>query len=174
MKEFLSNPVVHGVIVLAIAFVVAKIFFKVDKDVEARRRKAIDLSAALKANGMSWVPDLLIDYAVGDYESVGIKLGHVAVDIAKDPNLKAEFDTVFQKLLASKFQDDASKTQLENMLEQLGHTLTPIPPAPTTPDLLTQIGTTVANAVASALPNAPAPTASNTSTTALVVPPKLS
>jgi hypothetical protein len=170
MKEFLSNPVVHGVIVLAIAFLVAKVFFKVDKDVEARRRKAIDLSAALKANGMSWVPDLLIDYAVGDYESVGLKLGHVAVDIAKDPNLKAEFDTVFQKLLASKFQDADAKAQLEKMLEDLGHTLTPISPAPSTPDLLAQIGTTVANAVASALPGAPAPNASGST----VVPPKLS
>lgn len=151
MKEFLANPIVHGVIVLGLAYLVSKLLFKADKRIEARRRKAIDLSAALKANGMSWVPDLLIDYAVGDYESVGIKLGHAAVDIAKDPALKSEFDTVFSKLLASKFQDPDAKAELEKMLENLGHTIAPIPPEPSTPDLLDQINTAVQNAVAKAV-----------------------
>lgn len=156
MKELLSNPIIHGVIVLAIAFLCAKVFFKVDKKIEARRRQAITLSSTLTANGMTWVPALLIDYAVGDYESVGVKLGHLAITIEKDPNLKAEFDTVFQKLLASKFQDPDAKTELENMLEGLGHKLTPIAPGPSTPDLLDKINTTVSNAVASAMASQPA------------------
>lgn len=161
MKELLSNPVVHGVIVLAIAYLVSKVFFKVDKSVEARRRQAITLSSTLTSNGMTWVPALLIDYAVGDYESVGVKLGHLAITIEKDPTLKAEFDTVFQKLLATKFQDPTAKTELEGMLENLGHQLVPIQPAPSTPTLLNQITTAVTNAVA-AVPVAatqPAPVA---------------
>lgn len=156
MKELLSNPIVHGVIVLAIAFLVSKLFFKVDKSVEARRRQAITLSSTLASNGMTWVPALLVDYAVGDYESVGVKLGHLAITIEKDPTLKAEFDTVFQKLLASKFQDPTAKTDLETMLENLGHSLVPIPPATPTPTLLNQINTAVTTAVNAALP-VPAP-----------------
>jgi hypothetical protein len=152
MKEFLSNPIVHGVIILTLAYLASKIFFKADKRIEGRRRKAIDLSAALKANGMTWVPDLLIDYAVGDYENVGVKLGHIGVDIAKDPNLKAEFDTVFQKLLASKFQDADAKKELESLLEGLGHKLTPISPAP---DMLTQLKDHITDAVNAAVPVPP-------------------
>lgn len=157
MKEFLSNPVVHGAIVLVLAFVAAKIFFKVDKKIEDRRRKAIDLAAALKAHGMTWVPDLLIDYAVGDYENVALKLGHVGVTIAHDPKLKAEFDTVLKKLVASKLQDPDAKAELENMLEGMGHSLVPIPPAPSQPDLLDSMHAKIVDAVQAAVANLPTP-----------------
>lgn len=159
MKEFLSNPVVHGVIVFALAFLAVKLFSKADHRIEARRRKAIDLASALKAKGMTWVPDLLVSYAVGDYEDIAIKLGHVGVAIAHDPNMKAEFDSVFHKLLASKFQDPAAKDELETMLEGMGHKLTPIPAAPSQPDLLdaihAKITAAVETAVANAMPAAP-------------------
>lgn len=150
--QLLSNPIVHGAIILAICYGISKLFYKTDKHVEKRRRAAIDLSAGLKAKGMTWVPDLLVDYAVGDYESVGMKLGHLAADIHNDPSLKAEFDKVFQKLLATKFQDPDAKAELEGILEDLGHKLVPLPPPLTQPDMLDQlkdhIETTVANAMA--------------------------
>lgn len=159
MKELLSNPVVHGVLVFAIAFLAVKLFSKADTRIENRRRKAIDLAAALKSNGMTWLPDLLVSYAVGDYDDIGIKLGHIAVDIAKDPNLKAEFDTVFKKLLASKFQDADAKTELENMLEKLGHTLVQSAPEPSQPDLLDALHDKIVNSVSAvvqkAIPSAP-------------------
>ncbi len=158
MKEFLSNPIVHGVIVIAIAYLSAKVFYKTDKNIEKRRRAAIDLSAVLKSHGMTWVPDLLVDYAVGDYENVGLKLGHLGLDIAKDPKLKSEFESVFQKLLASKFQDPDAKAELEDMLEGLGHKLTPLPTPVSQPDLLQALKDHVDTVVANLSP-APAPKA---------------
>jgi hypothetical protein len=148
MKELLSNPIVHGVLVFAIAFLVVKLFSKSDTRIESRRRKAIDLAAALKTNGMTFVPDLLISYAVGDYDDIALKLGHIGLTIHNDPNLKAEFDKVFSKLLASKFQDADAKAELEKMLEDQGHVLTPIAATPDTPDLLDALEQRIMAAIA--------------------------
>jgi hypothetical protein len=155
MHELITNPIVHAVILFAIAVFASKWLYKKDEKIEDRRRGAFKLAAEFRAKGMTWVPDLLEDYAVGDYDSIGVKLVKVGMLAHNDAALKSEFDTVFASLLKSKFQDPDAKAQLESLLEEAGHKLVPVTPPPSTPSILDQINSTVKAAVADAVAVSP-------------------
>jgi hypothetical protein len=148
MHELITNPMVHAVALFAIAVAASKWLYRKDEKIEDQRRGAFKLAGEMRAKGMSWMPDLLEDYAVGDYDNIGTKLVKVGMLAHNDAALKAEFDTVFATLLKSKFQDADAKAQLEDLLEEAGHRLVPITPAPDEASILDKIHATVAAAVA--------------------------
>jgi hypothetical protein len=150
MHELIASPIVHAIIVFAVCLLCAKFFYRTDERIENRRRAAFALAGELKAQGMTWVPDLLEDYAVGDYDSIGTKMVKIAELAKNDPAMKAEFHAVFVKLLKSKFQDADAKKELEGMLEGLGHKLVPVTPT-ASPDLLDQMHTKIVAAVSDAV-----------------------
>lgn len=150
MHELMINPAVHAIIIFAVALLGSKWLYKKDEKIEDRRRGAFKLAGEMRSKGMTWVPDLLEDYAVGDYDSIGVKMAKIAMLAHNDAALRDEFKKVFASLLTSHFQDESAKTELEGMLENLGHKLVPITPEPDQPSILDHIETVVGNAVAKA------------------------
>ena len=105
----LSQVVVLALIVV-VGFMAAKWLFQKDTEVEDRRRGAVKLAAALKAYGLSKLPDLLADYAVGDYSGMATKMEQLAEIFATgEQAVIGEFDQVFEKVLAQKLLTDAGR-----------------------------------------------------------------
>lgn len=150
MHELIASPLIHAIVVFAVCLLCAKFFYKTDERIEKRRRAAFGLALELKNQGMTWVPELLEDYAVGDYDSIGTKMVKMHELAKNDPALKAEFHAVFVKLLKSKFQDADAKKDLEGLLEGLGHKLVPVSTVPT-PDVLDSMHEKIVAAVGDAV-----------------------
>lgn len=93
----------------------AKYLFKTDTKVEKRRRGAAELAGRYREMGLITISDLLLDYSVGDYSGMSKKVYSV-YDHAKENGLDAEFETVFQKMLAAKLQDPEERAAIKERL----------------------------------------------------------
>ncbi len=97
---------------VALGYVVSKFLYKKDTEVEDRRRAAIDMIPALQAKGMTVLPELFKDYAVGDYSGMANKMKKAAVVLSNPASLEAEFASVFAKLLDAKLNDPVELEKL--------------------------------------------------------------
>ncbi len=99
---------------------VAKWLFKKDTLVENRRRAAIHLSATLQAYGLKRLPDMLSDYAVGDYSGFAEKL-HDFAKLVMTPGgeaaVVAEFDGVFANVLTKKLASEEGRALISAKLD---------------------------------------------------------
>jgi len=105
----LSHLVVLALVVL-VGWLAAKWLFQKDTEVENRRRGAAKLAAALKAYGLSKIPDFLIDYSVGDYSGMAEKMKALAeMFLGGEQHVITEFDAVFERVLAQKLLTEAGR-----------------------------------------------------------------
>jgi len=97
-------------LVAVLAWLSAKWLFQKDTVVEDRRRGAAKLAAALTAYGLSKIPAFLIDYSVGDYSGMAEKMKSLAdLFLSGEQSVIAEFDTVFEKVLAAKLTCESGR-----------------------------------------------------------------
>jgi len=91
---------------IAVCFVVFRFLFRVDEKIEDRRRAMAQLATLLANYGLKRLPEILIDYSVGDYSGM---LEHVhdfvkllsSGDVAVVQEFNAVFDRVLEKKLAT-------------------------------------------------------------------------
>lgn len=88
---------------IAVCFIVFRFLFRVDEKIEDRRRAMAKLATLLANYGLKRLPEILIDYSVGDYSGM---LEHV-YDFVKlleagDVAVVQEFDAVFERVLERK------------------------------------------------------------------------
>lgn len=82
-----------------------------DTEVENRRRAAAKLAAQMTAMGLTKTPEFLIDYSVGDYSGMAMKIKSLAELFAGSPNaVIAELDNVFVNVLNAKLATEAGRT----------------------------------------------------------------
>lgn len=117
IEQYLTPDNIQLALAAVLAFFGAKYLYKGDTKVEGRRRAAADLAGRYRAMGLTTIPDLLLDYSVGDYSGMAKKIYSV-YDHAKDNGLEAEFENVFEKMLAAKMQDPDAKAALKERLNK--------------------------------------------------------
>jgi len=116
MMLSLNTLVILGLIGV-VGFLGAKWLFKKDTVIEDRRRGAAKLAASLKAYGLVRVPDFLIDYSVGDYSGMAMKMKQLAeMFIAGEEAVVTEFDTVYERVLAEKLKTEAGRALVASKL----------------------------------------------------------
>lgn len=100
------------------AGIVVKWLFKKDTEIENRRRSAAKLAGELTALGLVRLPEILVDYSVGDYSGVG-KHVHDFIELLKgDKNaVLKEFSEVFDRLLYVKLQTEDGRALIAAKLE---------------------------------------------------------
>jgi hypothetical protein len=92
--------------------------FKKDTEMENRRRAAGKLAAKLQEFGLSKIPEFLIDYSVGDYSGMATKIHNLAeLFLGGEAHVLAEFDDVYQNVLAAHLKTDAGRALLAAKLQ---------------------------------------------------------
>lgn len=117
LEQFLTPEYLKLVLALVAGFFGAKYLVKTDTKVEGRRRAAADLAGRYREMGLTTIPDFLLDYSVGDYSGM-VKKIYSVYDHVKDSGLEAEFENVFEKMLATKMQDPEARAALVERLNK--------------------------------------------------------
>jgi len=121
----LSNIIIVALIGVC-AWLAAKWLFKKDTEIENRRRAAGRLAASLREMGFKELPDLFIDYSVGDLSGMAYKLGAVAQKMMSgEKAVIAELDDVFVKLLTIKLDSDEGRRLVKTKLAEVEKLLAP-------------------------------------------------
>ncbi len=116
MMLSLNTLLILGLIGI-VGFLGAKWFFKKDTEIEDRRRGAAKLAASLKAYGLEKIPDFLIDYSVGDYSGMAMKMKQLAeMFVAGESVVFAEFDAVYERVLTEKLRTEAGRALVASKL----------------------------------------------------------
>lgn len=99
-----------AVAVLAVAALAGKKLFAIDTKIEDRRRAAAKLAATLKNLGLVKIPDLLIDYSVGDYSGMSAHVVETArLFLDGEEAVLKEFAKVFDRVLDAKLQTEEGR-----------------------------------------------------------------
>lgn len=97
-------------LIATVGFLGAKWLFKKDTEIEDRRRGAARLAASLKAYGLERIPEFLIDYSVGDYSGMALKMKDLAgMFLSGEEAVITEFDSVFERVLLQKLTTEAGR-----------------------------------------------------------------
>lgn len=92
--------------------------FKKDRELEARRRRAAELSAKLQSFGLVRIPAMLIDYSVGDYVQLAEDIVQTAeLFMGDDAHILAEFEDVYEKVLTAQLGTAAGRALLAAKLQ---------------------------------------------------------
>jgi len=104
------NTLVILALIAAVGFFGAKWLFQKDTEIENRRRGAAKLAASLKAYGLMKIPDFLIDYSVGDYSGMAVKMQQLAETfVAGETAVITELDAVYERVLAEKLKTETGR-----------------------------------------------------------------
>jgi hypothetical protein len=115
----------------AAAYFGVKWAFRKDTEIENRRRKAVELAAKLTAMGFKELPELFMDYGVGDYSGMFSKMAMVVDRLRKnDKDILADMSDVFDYLMKLKLATQEGRALVRSELESVEKALMPAPVAP--------------------------------------------
>ena len=98
------------VLVVAVGFLASKWLFQKNTEREDRRRGAAKLAAVLTNYGLVQLPNLLIDYSVGDYSGMAERIKQLTQTLlAGEDVVVKEFDQVFTRVLTQKLQTETGR-----------------------------------------------------------------
>lgn len=99
-----------GVILSSVAYAVVRWAFKEDTEIENRRRGAAKLAVILSNLGLKKIPAFLIDYSVGDYSGMAVKVIELTkLFLEGEDAVVEEFQQVFDGVLSAKLRTDAGR-----------------------------------------------------------------
>jgi len=111
------NSIVIVALIAAVGFLGAKWLFKKDTEIEDRRRGAAKLAASLKVYGLARIPDFLIDYSVGDYSGMAMKMKTLAeMFLSGEEAVITELDGVYERVLSQKLMTEAGRALVASKL----------------------------------------------------------
>lgn len=108
------TPMGSGLVVAVVvaALLLGILVFKKDTEIENRRRAANEVASILREKGLRIIPDILSDYAVGDYSGMVAKFKHAAKLLLNPEMAAAEFEGVFQRILEEKLKNPDQRAAL--------------------------------------------------------------
>lgn len=112
------SPLVAVGLACALAFVVGKLLFKTDEKIEERRRHAANIAVELKAQGMNHIPELLVDYSVGDYSGLMSRLKSWYEFMRDDGQRRAFFQTFLETQLKLALTDDTRRQKVLDAVDE--------------------------------------------------------
>ncbi len=114
----LGQPILLLIVLCGAAWIAGKYLFRADEAIEDRRRSAAQIAAELKQEGLSHVPELLIDYAVGDYSGMLARVKSWAEFIRDDDQRKAFFSKVLETQLRRSLEDPGRRQRVLEIVEE--------------------------------------------------------
>lgn len=76
--------------------------FKKDTEKENRRKAAMKMAGMFRSKGLKYVPELLEDYAVGDYSGMAKIIDHAAHALADPADAERIFDQMVDNVIAAR------------------------------------------------------------------------
>jgi len=125
-------------IVILACFLLGTVLFRRDEVREDRRRSAAQLAGVLQRFGLKRLPNVLIDYSVGDYSGMAKRI-HSFIEMfgeGEEAVIK-EFDEVFDRVLEVKLKSPEARAYIQARLNeskpaaQMSAAASPITPTPT-------------------------------------------
>jgi hypothetical protein len=105
--------------IAAVAYFGGKFLFKKDTKIEDRRRAAAQLAGTLKNLGLKKIPDLLIDYSVGDYSGIADHVVETArVFLDGEEAVVKEFSEIFDRVLSAKLKTEEGRAVIAAKLRE--------------------------------------------------------
>lgn len=114
----MSSPIIMVLLACAAAFLVGKVLFRADEKVEDRRRHASNIAVELKSQGMNHIPELLIDYAVGDYSGLLSRLKSWYEFMREDTQRRSFFQQFLEKQLQLALADDTRRQKVLDAVDE--------------------------------------------------------
>lgn len=113
MTQLLSHPeILLAILIFVLTAIGINFAFKKNKKLADKKRAAIKLAADLRGRGLTLVPDFLDSFAVGDVGEMIEDIEKVVLLLENSTAMDAEFDTVFNNVIAAKVADPAMKAAL--------------------------------------------------------------
>lgn len=107
------------VLVPLVGFLAAKWLFQKDTEIEERRRGAAKLAAVLQNYGLRKTPEFLIDYSVGDYSGMAVKISALAkLFLEGEESVVQEFQQVFDRVLDAKLRTEEGRAYVAAKLKE--------------------------------------------------------
>ena len=89
---------------------VAQWAIKKGTEIEDRRRGAAKLASVLTGYGLKKTPEFLIDYSVGDYSGMAVKIKQLAeLFLDGEDAVVAEFKQIFESCLNARLKDESGR-----------------------------------------------------------------
>lgn len=112
------NPVLMIVLASAAAFLVGKQIFRTDEKIEDRRRHAANIAVELKSQGLQHIPELLVDYSVGDYSGLMSRLKSWYEFMREDSQRRSFFTKFLEVQLGQALQDDTRRQKVLDAVDE--------------------------------------------------------
>lgn len=106
------SPLVLIAVVCVVAFAVGKLLFRADEKIEDRRRHAAQIAVELQSQGLEHIPQLLIDYSVGDYSGLMSRLKSWYEFMRIDGQRRHFFDEFLRKQLDLALRDEERRPKV--------------------------------------------------------------
>lgn len=107
-----------GAVALA-ALALGFLLFRKDTEIEQRRKAAIEAAEVLTAQGLTLLPAILTDYAVGDYSGMINRIRSAARMLLNPKHAEAEFDQLFTNMLERRLKDPETRATLVEKVNKL-------------------------------------------------------
>lgn len=161
MFDQVNHPAVWGVIIFALAYLAGRWWYKKDEEIEDRRREAIRAASSFREAKQDWIADLLTDYAVGDYDEVGVKLAKLVAMSKSDSELKLFLRTLALDAVTGQLKDKNVRDEMAAKLEAYGDKVGDTPEVAAKPLIKPEVAAFIAKLVeaktaGAAAANAPA------------------
>ena len=109
-------------------------FFRIDTAIENRRREAAHLANKLSEMGFKELPEVFLNYAVGDYSGMANQISVVIQRLrANDKSVFEDMRDVFDKLLKIQLARQEGRMMVRAELESIEKMLAPVAPVPVAP-----------------------------------------
>lgn len=112
------SPILVIAIACIAAFAVGKLLFRADERVEDRRRHAAQIAVEMKTQGLEHIPELLIDYSVGDYSGIMSRLKSWYELLRQDTQRRHFFDTFLKTQLKLALEDPQRRQEVLDAVDQ--------------------------------------------------------
>lgn len=100
-----------------LSYTLAKFAFIKDDQRETRHKHYIQVSQFLTEYGLKMIPAILVDLAVGDYSGAYEQIKFFVKLLERDPkSVAAEFDKVFERVLAVKLTSPESLSHIKALI----------------------------------------------------------
>jgi hypothetical protein len=115
---FTLTQILMGVGVIAVAFMLVKLYARLDSRVEERRRKAIKVAHAFSEYGLVRLPRIITNYAVGDYSGIAAEVSRFMdqMEDGVDPVMQ-EVEKVFSTVLTKKLSTEVGRALVKAQLD---------------------------------------------------------
>lgn len=108
------------VVVAGAGYAVVRWCFKKDTEIENRRRAAAKLAGILSDHGLRKTPEFLIDYSVGDYSGMAMKIKALAeLFLDGEEAVIREFKDVFERCLNAKLGTEEGRAYISAKLAEV-------------------------------------------------------